>query len=1374
MHSGWRAPTLQSLSESLQDIVPCGDLYVALRTPVSPQPRTSVGAGYTPMHPSSVPSSPPPLEAIAKLDTAIIVSGGAGEGRLDLILDIIQHIQSEHPHDTYAYDTAIVTPAAAAEAEGVSANAIPCLAAPPSLAAFQTRYHTAPFILRGFARDWPALTERPWASINYLRAVAGPGRVVPVEVGRDYRTDDWSQKIIPWDAFLESLDADDNAQPLYLAQHSLLMQFPALRADIEVPDYVYADVPRPPGCPPPQNDEQLVINAWFGPKGTVSPAHTDPYFNFYVQVNGQKTVWMAPPHCATGMYATGNTAGVDVFATDQSDHPKFATDVAGSSLVERLGPGDVLYMPVGWWHGMRAESRNAVVASTDRGATLVFLKQNLTDIGEEAAAELAGLGREGGTLVERIALGQNRLTTLPTAFALLSRLRYLNLKNNSFAVFPDVLTLLPALDTLDISHNKIKRLPTQPGKLLNLRVFCLSRNKLSRLPIYLSKFYKLEILQLERNPLEWPPKSVVTPPESPGAMRDWIRSVQKWIETAETSRSHIHDETPRVHDDSGFGEQELESKIEDSYNSWARFTPVTEREFDDGVTPHARSFSIDSNFSVSSIAESETDVRADSYGQAERPPPLHLGMLGSYSSQNSPTRSFESYLPSPRRLGQQPPPDSSTAHARNASYASGIRRERDRERGLPLAGKKSMPDLRTAKLNFTSKKASAAPPPELPPAPKNLHEDSFPSPMSLRKDSDSSGSSSVVRPFTRDANGQGSPTRAVPPVPSMAFERNSYFRRLSKLPAATISNTLPKALLSLIDSARSILFAMCQVYQSLEHYTLHAPDDRLKSVLRKVLDPASADMMQLINALDRFDVMSRKQLPPHAICRGVVESCRDTVASFGKAVGVLALQLKVLAAADDVRYLRSMLLMLYGATAEVAVAWQGMVPQIETIRPLLHPKAFPITSPLPPDYNNGVPGSAPALGGFLATEPPMPRPHSAAVSGGRTRARRHAGSFSSKDVEIGKKLPSYDEPPLLAGGVASHSHTPVPRAPKRQQQYLPAPYVGPGAASPNANGHAHGHAHGLPTPSASSISMAEGSSRGHGHGHSHGAPPPHQSHSRQGSQASLHASSSSASISSGPSTSSSPSIPAKGTSFLDLPTSSKTQVDKEALQAIQSAVDVAPTVWDMMEQTLGDALDADVRESLDRARAVTRRLADMTRSMQEGGDGVLDRRLLREDSNLFLKTVVQLSNVIKTCGGAHSTLRSNLVKLTNSTEEFAILLHVSSYSPLPTTSISYTAITHPHNHHHPNSHSNANGANSSFSSNAANANGNSSVLGLGPPEEYRVGSSLSRSRSAQPPASSKLAMTPGQEQPRSALPLQSFKVPPPVMRRGRSVAGEAG
>lgn len=138
----------------------------------------------------------------------------------------------------------------------------------------------------------------------------------------------------------------------------------------------------------------------------------------------------------------------------------------------------------------------------------------------------------------------------------------------------------------------------------------------------------------------------------------------------------------------------------------------------------------------------------------------------------------------------------------------------------------------------------------------------------------------------------------------------------------------------------------------------------------------------------------------------------------------------------------------------------------------------------------------------------------------------------------------------------------------------------------------------------------------------------------------------------------------------------------------------------------------------------------------------------------WCQTVVQLSNVVKTYGGAHSatTLRSNLVKLTNSTEEFAILLHVSSFSPLPSaTGRPYSPMP-----------------GSPVPSAASNTG-----LSLALPEEYRVGSSLSRSRSAQPSPSSKLALPPSQEQPRSALPSQSFKVPP-VLRRGRSAIGEAG
>ncbi len=49
-----------------------------------------------------------------------------------------------------------------------------------------------------------------------------------------------------------------------------------------------------------------------------------------------------------------------------------------------------------------------------------------------------GIRTDSGDGALRIALGHNKLSTLPPAFSLLSRLRYLNLKSNSFDEFPDV------------------------------------------------------------------------------------------------------------------------------------------------------------------------------------------------------------------------------------------------------------------------------------------------------------------------------------------------------------------------------------------------------------------------------------------------------------------------------------------------------------------------------------------------------------------------------------------------------------------------------------------------------------------------------------------------------------------------------------------------------------------------------------------------------------------------------------------------------------------------------------------------------------------------------------------------------------------------
>ncbi|KAI0888879.1 Clavaminate synthase-like protein [Annulohypoxylon maeteangense] len=253
-----------------------------------------------------------------------------------------------------------------------------------------------PLIIRGAIDHWPALTTNPWNQPSYLLSQTFDGRrLVPVEIGRSYVDEGWGQKIITFGEFLrEYIDSslaetqsnsdDDTAlatsqkRPIaYLAQHPLFTQLPTLRNDILIPDYCYTAPPSHPTEPSidqPELDEPL-LNAWFGPPGTITPLHNDPYHNILTQVVGRKYLRLYSPLETERMQARGRENGVEmgntslmdvgvvegwdtVLEDDEDGHTD--EDLAAFKEIPFLDcilePGDALYIPIGWWHYVRGLS----------------------------------------------------------------------------------------------------------------------------------------------------------------------------------------------------------------------------------------------------------------------------------------------------------------------------------------------------------------------------------------------------------------------------------------------------------------------------------------------------------------------------------------------------------------------------------------------------------------------------------------------------------------------------------------------------------------------------------------------------------------------------------------------------------------------------------------------------------------------------------------------------------------------------------------------------------------------------------------------------------------------------------------------------------
>lgn len=215
----------------------------------------------------------------------------------------------------------------------------------PSLEHFRHNYliPQKAVILEGVIDHWPCMKK--W-SVEYIQKVAGC-RTVPVELGSRYTDAEWSQSLMTVNEFISTYILDQPARRGYLAQHQLFEQIGELKEDIGVPDYC---------CLGEGDEEDITTNAWFGPAGTVSPLHQDPQQNFLAQIVGRKYIRLYSASETERLYPYDssllhNTSQVDLESPDKEKFPDFEQAVYQECV---LRPGQVLFIPVRWWHYVKA------------------------------------------------------------------------------------------------------------------------------------------------------------------------------------------------------------------------------------------------------------------------------------------------------------------------------------------------------------------------------------------------------------------------------------------------------------------------------------------------------------------------------------------------------------------------------------------------------------------------------------------------------------------------------------------------------------------------------------------------------------------------------------------------------------------------------------------------------------------------------------------------------------------------------------------------------------------------------------------------------------------------------------------------------------
>jgi hypothetical protein len=210
-----------------------------------------------------------------------------------------------------------------------------------------------PVIIEGAMAGWPAL-ER-WTP-EYLRAAVGEA-VVEYQSGRSRNPEfelqkDRHKKRAPFSRFMELIEGGQGNDAYITAYNSgsNAAALAPLHADLGTLDRYLTPASG---------------MLWIGPGGTFTPLHFDLTNNLLAQVVGRKRVILLPPSQTHRLHHHRHVFSAVHDIEDEAQLQAHPSARQARTYAVDLAPGDLLYIPIGWWHQVRAADFSAMLTYTN-------------------------------------------------------------------------------------------------------------------------------------------------------------------------------------------------------------------------------------------------------------------------------------------------------------------------------------------------------------------------------------------------------------------------------------------------------------------------------------------------------------------------------------------------------------------------------------------------------------------------------------------------------------------------------------------------------------------------------------------------------------------------------------------------------------------------------------------------------------------------------------------------------------------------------------------------------------------------------------------------------------------------------------------------